>query len=281
MTVVAHTRSELDDALRGSGPRAVVMTMGALHEGHVQLMRRARDEVGPAGTVVVTDFVNPTQFGAGEDFDRYPRTLDADVELCRSAGVDVVFAPSVEEVYADPASGISVDPGPRGSILEGASRPGHFSGVLTVVATLLNLTRADVALFGEKDYQQLVLIRTMANSLAFPVRIVGVPTVRESDGLAMSSRNRYLSEDARQLAAAIPRALDLGRAAAASGADAAGVAEAARTALDAPGVDIDYVVITDTELRGAPTSGEGRLLVAVVIDGTRLLDNASVQLGSP
>lgn len=278
MTLLVRTRAELDAATSEARPTAVVMTMGALHDGHAELMREARRLLPPGGRVIVTDFVNPTQFGAGEDFDRYPRTLEADVEVCERNGVDIVLAPSVAEVYGGSELGITVDPGPRGSILEGASRPGHFAGVLTVVAKLMHITRPDIALYGEKDYQQLVLIRDMARALDFPLQVVGVPTVREPDGLAMSSRNRYLSEDARARAAAIPRALDAGGAAAGSG--AASVIAAAREVLDAEGIAIDYVTVTDTALGESPASGAGRLLIAVVIDGTRLLDNAPLTLGT-
>lgn len=277
MTVLARTRAELDGARSPAEPTAVVMTMGALHEGHAELMREARRRL-PSGCVIVTDFVNPTQFAAGEDFDRYPRTLEADVEVCERNAVDIVFAPSVDEVYGDPGLGIRVEAGPRGDVLEGASRPGHFAGVLTVVAKLLHIARPDIALFGEKDYQQLVLIRDMVRALDFGVEVVGVPTVREVDGLAMSSRNRYLDAGARARAAAIPRALAEGQAAAAGGADAARVA--ARAVLDSEGMDVDYVVVTGTDLADPPTEGNARLLVAVRMDGVRLIDNAEVILGA-
>ncbi|WP_399087493.1 pantoate--beta-alanine ligase [Streptomyces sp. BBFR2] len=202
-----HTAAELRATARGDGPRAVVMTMGALHEGHATLMRAARERVGPHGQVVVTVFVNPLQFGAGEDLDRYPRTLDADVRVAAGAGADVVFAPSVDEVYPGGEPQVRIAAGPMGTLLEGASRPGHFDGVLTVVAKLLHLTAPDVALFGEKDAQQLAVITRMAADLNFPVEIVGVPTVREDDGLARSSRNRYLSAAERRTALALSTAL--------------------------------------------------------------------------
>jgi pantoate--beta-alanine ligase len=278
VTTLISTRQELDAALAETAPTAVVMTMGALHEGHAELMREARRRLPQGGRLIVTDFVNPTQFGAGEDFDRYPRTLEADVKVCARNGVDIVFAPSVAEVYGGGELGITVDPGPRGSILEGASRPGHFAGVLTVVAKLMHITRPDIALFGEKDYQQLVLIRDMATALDFGVEVIGVPTVREPDGLAMSSRNRYLSASARALASGIPRALVAGQAAARDGVDAA--ISAVRAALSAPGIDIDYVACTDTSLNEPRSGVPGRLLVAVDIDGTRLIDNVPVDFGS-
>ena len=229
MTLLATTRVELDAATAARVPTAVVMTMGALHDGHAELTREARRRLPAHGRVIVTDFVNPTQFSAGEDFDRYPRTLDADIAICERNGVDIVFAPAVAEVYGGAELGITIEPGPRGSILEGASRPGHFAGVLTVVAKLLHMTRPDLALFGEKDYQQLVLIRDMVRALDFRVEVIGVPTVREPDGLAMSSRNRYLSDAARTQAGAIPRALTAGQQAAGLG--AASVIGAARSTL--------------------------------------------------
>ncbi|WP_319316539.1 pantoate--beta-alanine ligase [Streptomyces sp. TX20-6-3] len=189
------------------GGNAVVMTMGALHEGHASLVRAARERVGDKGFVVVTVFVNPLQFGAGEDLDRYPRTLEADLEVAFDAGASAVFAPSVDEVYPGGEPQVRITAGPMGGLLEGASRPGHFDGMLTVVAKLLHLTAPDLAFFGQKDAQQLALIRRMVRDLNEPVEIVGVPTVRETDGLALSSRNRYLSADERRTALALSGAL--------------------------------------------------------------------------
>ena len=183
------------------------MTMGALHEGHATLIRTARRLAGADGQVVVTVFVNPLQFGAGEDLDRYPRTLDADRAIAEREGADAVFAPSVEEVYPGGEPQVRVTAGPMGERLEGACRPGHFDGMLTVVAKLLHLTAPDIALYGQKDAQQLALIRRMVRDLNFPVEIVGVPTVREDDGLALSSRNRYLAPAERTAALALSRAL--------------------------------------------------------------------------
>ena len=257
------------------GPVALVPTMGALHEGHRALVRAARQR---AGSVVVSVFVNPTQFGPGEDFDRYPRTWDADLAALAEEGADVVFHPPVEEVYPPGAVGVTVDPGPLGSVLEGAVRPGHFAGVLTVVAKLFGLVRPDLALFGEKDYQQLTLVRAMARELALGVQVVGVPTVREDDGMAMSSRNRYLSADQRTSAAAVSAALRAGAAEGGRGADA--VLGAARAALGQhPDLVPDYLELTGPDLGPAPAAGPARLLVAVRAGGTRLLDNAAVELG--
>ncbi|MFG3075666.1 pantoate--beta-alanine ligase [Streptomyces sp. NPDC048225] len=208
--VLLRTADELHARVR-SGRRAVVMTMGALHEGHATLIRTARDIAGADGEVVVTVFVNPLQFGAGEDLDRYPRTLDADLEVAGRAGADAVFAPSVDEVYPGGEPQVRVSAGRMGERLEGASRPGHFDGMLTVVAKLLHLTRPDLALYGQKDAQQLALIRRMVRDLNFGVEIVGVPTVREEDGLALSSRNRYLSTAERRTALALSQALFAGQ----------------------------------------------------------------------
>jgi pantoate--beta-alanine ligase len=251
--------------------RAVVMTMGALHAGHGSLMEVARREVGSEGLVLVTIFVNPLQFGANEDFDRYPRTIDADLDLCRSMGVDVVFVPEREAIYPDGVS-VTVDPGPLGDILEGAERVGHFRGVLTVVAKLLNLTRANVAVFGEKDYQQLTLIAQMARDLVLPVRIVAGPTIRESDGLAMSSRNRFLSTEQRAAAAGVFRALN----------QAAHVAPQGPEAMRKAGLEelgdatVDYFTVTSTNLGPVIAGEQGRILVAVNIGDVRLIDNIAV-----
>ncbi|MFI5803806.1 pantoate--beta-alanine ligase [Streptomyces sp. NPDC051561] len=216
MTALVATSAELA-ALPRTGRRVVVMTMGALHEGHATLIRtaRARADRGATakapGQVVVTVFVNPLQFGAGEDLDRYPRTLDADLKIAQEAGADAVFAPSVDEVYPGGEPQVRITAGPMGEQLEGAMRPGHFDGMLTVVAKLLHLTAPDVALYGQKDAQQLALIRRMARDLNFPVTIDGVPTVREDDGLALSSRNRFLSAPERRTALALSTALFAGR----------------------------------------------------------------------
>lgn len=278
MTKLVHTRADLAAAREAlTGTVGVVMTMGALHAGHETLLRVAREQ---ADNVVVTIFVNPLQFGPDEDFDRYPRTLDADLEICRRAGAAVVFAPFVPELYPQGQPRVWVNPGQLGEELEGQSRPGFFHGVLTVVLKLLQLTRPDRAFFGEKDYQQLTLIRRMVRDLEVPVEIIGVSTVRESDGLALSSRNRYLSPEGRTAALSLPGALRAGVAAAAGGADAGGVLAAAHAAFDSgpPGVELDYLVLTDPELEPGPIAGPARLLAAAWVGATRLIDNVSVQL---
>lgn len=274
--VLARTRDELTAALAqpADGPRAVVMTMGALHDGHAQLIRTAREQ---AEQVVVTIFVNPLQFGPTEDLDRYPRTLDADLDICRDEGVDIVFAPTPEVIYPGGDPLIRVDPGPLGGRLEGASRPGHFAGMLTVVHKLLQLTAPQLAYFGEKDFQQLVIIRRMVRDLDLPVQIVGVPTVREPDGLARSSRNRYLDPAQRSAALALSRALRAGEVAAPRG--RAAVLATVRRALTAdPLVVPDRIDLVDPETLEDATTGPARLLLAAKLGATRLIDNAAVVL---
>ena len=259
------------------GPVALVPTMGALHEGHRTLVRAARER---AGSVVVSVFVNPTQFGPGEDFDRYPRTWDADLAALAEEGADVVFHPPVDEVYPPGAVGVTVHPGPLGDVLEGAVRPGHFAGVLTVVAKLFGLVRPDVAVFGEKDYQQLTLVRAMARELALGVEVVGVPTVREHDGMALSSRNRFLSAEQRSAAAAISAALRAGAAVGPQG-PAAVLAAARQVLAGAPGLVPDYLELTGPDLGPPPAAGPARLLVAARAGSTRLINNLALTLDDP
>jgi pantoate--beta-alanine ligase len=273
---VAATRAELAAARQAlPGTVAVVMTMGALHEGHAALLHAAREA---ADHVLVTIFVNPLQFGPNEDFDRYPRTFERDLEVVAAAGADLVFAPTRDEIYPAGEPAVRVSPGPLGEILEGASRPGFFHGVLTVVLKLLHLTRPDVAFFGEKDYQQLVLIRAMVGDLDVPVEIVGVPTVREPDGLALSSRNRYLSPAERQAALALSHALRAAEAAGVRGVGPDATQAAARAAFDGVAARLDYLVLTDPDLGPAPVRGPARLLVAARVGSTRLIDNAPLEI---
>jgi pantoate--beta-alanine ligase len=283
--VIITTRAELARVRRDmAGPVAVVMTMGALHAGHAALLRRARQE---AKHVIATIFVNPLQFGPAEDYQRYPRTLADDARLCEAEKVDVVFAPDQEEMYPNAAPAVRIEPGPLAAILEGAIRPGHFDGVLTVVGKLLNLTQADLAYFGEKDYQQLTLIRSMVRDLDFGVRVVAVPTVRESDGLALSSRNRYLSATERDVALALSRCLRAAERAAGSGLGGSQVLAAARAELAEPAISdltqgqpmrVDYVELTDPWLGPPPERGDARLLVAGKVGSTRLIDNVAIVL---
>ncbi|MFC5993722.1 pantoate--beta-alanine ligase [Pseudonocardia hispaniensis] len=263
-------------ALRGAGRKVVfVPTMGALHAGHRELIRHARRVPGSVVTVV-SIFVNPLQFGPNEDLERYPRPLEDDLEACREEGVELVFAPEVEHMYP-PGSQVRVAAGASADELEGAVRPGHFDGVLTVVAKLFHIVGPEVALFGEKDYQQLVLVRQMVQDLDFPLAVVGVPTVREPDGLALSSRNAYLSPDQRARAVTLARALTEGASVSARGADA--VLERARAVLATePALQVEYLELRDPGLGPAPPSGRARLLAAARLGATRLIDNVPVQL---
>ena len=261
--IVVEKRGDLAAARAAlPGRVAVVMTMGALHAGHTALIRAAR---AAADSVVVTVFVNPLQFGAGEDLDRYPRTLEADLALCEQEGVDLVFTPTPDVVYPDGEPLVRVSAGPMGEVLEGAHRPGHFDGVLTVVAKLLHLTSPDIAFFGQKDAQQLVCIWRMVRDLDLPVEVRGVPTVREPDGLALSSRNRYLSADERRAALALSRALRTGDLA------------AGRAVLHAePGVLTDYLERVDSTTFDVTPDGD-LLVVAARVGTTRLIDNAVLE----
>ncbi|MFC6879724.1 MULTISPECIES: pantoate--beta-alanine ligase [Actinomadura] len=282
--VIAKTRAELA-AVRSTvgGTLALVPTMGALHEGHRSLIRKAREL---ADTVAVSIFVNPLQFGEGEDFDRYPRTFAGDIEACAAEGVDLVFAPTSEVMYPSEPQ-VTVAAGPMGSVIEGAARPGHFDGMLTVVLKLFNLVRPDVAVFGEKDAQQLALVTRMVADLDLPVRVVGGPTVRELDGLALSSRNRYLSAADRRTAAALSEALQAGAGALADGPGA--VLRTARAVLDKaagaePPLELDYLVLVDpatfTEV-GEDHAGPAVLAVAGRVGATHLIDNLPLKFGSP
>jgi pantoate--beta-alanine ligase len=271
-TVVVHSRAEFAKVRASlTAPIGLVPTMGALHAGHQALMGAAR---AACRSVIATVFVNPMQFAPGEDLDRYPRTFDADVALADAAGVDVVWAPGVEDVYPHGEVQISVEPGPLGRVLEGASRPTHFAGVLTVVAKFFGLVRPDRAYFGEKDYQQLALIRRMVADLELGVAVQGVETVREADGLALSSRNVYLAPADRVVALRLSRALFAGRDAAAAGAGA--VLDAARAQLG--GLAVDYLDLRGPDLGEVPEHGPARLLVAARVGSTRLIDNVALAL---
>ncbi len=259
--------------------------MGALHAGHLELVAAAKTL--PRAVVVVSIFVNPLQFGEGEDFDAYPRTLDADVEKLRAAGAELVFAPSANEMYPN-GFRTTVQPGPLADELEGATRPGHFAGALTVVNKLFHITNCTDAVFGEKDYQQLTLMQQMVTDLNMPVQLHGVPVIRETDGLAMSSRNRYLSESERELAVTLSAALTAGAFVGDRG--AAAVLETAQAVLDSqPEIEVDYLALRDAglgQLSDAAFAGEegeveARLLVAARVGTTRLIDNVGVILGAP
>ncbi len=299
---LAHTREELAAAIVANEPnRAVVMTMGALHEGHLDLLRRAGALVGAGGTVVVTIFVNPLQFAPGEDLDAYPRDLEGDVEKLRTVAENelqlsqlVVFAPTPEVIYPSGTPQVTINPGPIATVLEGATRPTHFGGVCQVVLNLMHLTRPTWALFGRKDAQQLAIVRAMVRDLSVPLSIEPVDIRRESDGLAMSSRNAYLTPTQRQQALALSQALKAGIAAAENGGDGAAVRQAALAYLaNADGVEVDYVAVVGADsfvdLAGAglgldpqkyqPVAGEPALLaLAAKVGSTRLIDNTLITL---
>lgn len=299
---LAHTREELAAAIDANDPnRAVVMTMGALHEGHLDLLRRAGALVGAGGTVVVTIFVNPLQFAPGEDLDAYPRDLEGDVEKLRTVAENelqlsqlVVFAPTPEVIYPSGTPQVTINPGPIATVLEGATRPTHFGGVCQVVLNLMHLTRPTWALFGRKDAQQLAIVRAMVRDLSVPLSIEPVDIRRENDGLAMSSRNAYLTPAQRQQALALSQALKAGIAAAENGGDGAAVRQAALAYLaNADGVEVDYVAVVGADsfvdLAGAglgldpqkyqPVAGEPALLaLAAKVGSTRLIDNTLITL---
>jgi pantoate--beta-alanine ligase len=274
---IAEVRREVARA-RGSGLRiGLVPTMGALHEGHLQLIERCRQE---AGYVVVTIFVNPTQFGPGEDLTRYPRTLEADLTKCNAAGVDLVFAPSDTTIYPRGRAATFVEVPGLSYVLEGAARPGHFRGVTTVVLALFEIVRPDLAVFGQKDYQQQLLIRRMVDDLHVPVDIVIEPIVREADGLALSSRNRYLSAEERAAATVLHRALLLAQEAIAKGErDADRVRQILTQTISLEKLArLDYAEVADAEtLEPLARISPARLAVALVaarVGPTRLIDNA-------
>jgi pantoate--beta-alanine ligase len=260
---VVRTAAEVSEALardRERGARiGLVPTMGAFHDGHLSLIRAARDG---SDVVVVSLFVNPAQFGRGEDLENYPRDEPRDRQLAEEAGVDLLFAPDAVEIYQE-GFDTWVDPGKIATYLEGAARPGHFRGVATVCTKLFSVVAPQVAYFGRKDAQQVAVVKQLVRDLALPVEIVACPTVRDADGLAWSSRNRFLSDEERATALALPRALQAGLRAHRSGTDAV---RAAREILDGgPSLQVDYVAIADLD---GPT-----LAAAVLVGSTRLIDN--------
>jgi len=303
--IVATTRAELAAAREKLSAGAhspaersrlvLVPTMGALHDGHRALLRRARELAGTSGArgaVAVSIFVNPLQFGPAEDLDKYPRTLDADLGACEAEGVDLVFAPTAREMYPREQL-VTVDPGPAGDTLEGEFRPGFFRGVLTVVLKLFTLVRPDIAVFGQKDAQQLVLVRRMVDDFALGIAIEAVPTVRAADGLALSSRNKYLSAGERAVAPVLHRALAAGADAAAGG--PAAVLAAARRVLDEaaasdpPGGSprVDYLALADARSYGTVPENsaldlpeQAVLAIAARVGATRLIDNVIVNFGT-
>jgi pantoate--beta-alanine ligase len=265
---------------KATGKVVFVPTMGALHAGHVALIRKARRLAGKDGAVVVSIFVNPTQFGPKEDFSRYPRPHRADAALCRNEGVDLLFRPDVREMYAAEAS-VLVSEKDLSLRFEGEERPGHFDGVCTVVAMLFQIIRPDTSVFGEKDWQQLAVIRRMVRDLKFSIRIAGHPIVREEDGLALSSRNRLLASDARSVASRIFQALSAVAMEAEGGSKLASLEKQLRRDLSAiPGASVDYAAIVEEStlkpILRVSANTKARALVAVRLGGVRLLDNLAI-----
>lgn len=272
---IIRTLAEMNQLATQAGkPLGLVPTMGALHEGHATLMRRARSE---SATVVVSIYVNPTQFGPNEDFSRYPRTLERDAELCDREGVDFVFAPSDTEMYAGSQASVWVEETAVAKRLEGERRPGHFRGVCTVVSKLFNIIRPDRAYFGQKDFQQLKVIERMVRDLCYPITIVPVETVREADGLAMSSRNRYLSAEERRQATVLWQALQDAQRQFVTGERRATILQSVlmSTLQQVPAARVDYAELADANtLETVSTVKMGDVaLLAVFLGKTRLIDN--------
>ena len=274
MKILLSTKSAMTRPWMGG--RVLVPTMGSLHRGHGELIRIARDAVGPDGEVAVSIFVNPLQFAPGGDYEKYPRPEPADDEFCRNAGVDILFRPSAEEMYAADFS-VSVEENSLANTLEGKSRPGHFRGVCTVVAKLFHILSPAAAVFGEKDFQQLAIIRRMVRDLNFPIEIIGAPTVREADGLACSSRNKYLSAVEREQAPVLQRALQAARQVVTGGERSTEtiLGETRKVIVAAPLARVDYLEIVNAEtLQPMGEVGPDSLIVAAAFFGkTRLIDN--------
>ncbi len=279
MTQLVHGNSELRLAMNGLGSNiCLVPTMGALHDGHATLIHAGKEFVGKDGCVVVSDFVNPKQFGQNEDFEKYPRNIDQDLKVARSAGAHILWAPSVEDVYPGQWP-LDIETDPRFEILEGKSRSGHFAAVLEVVTRLFNIVQPNIAVFGEKDFQQLVFISEMAKKREPQIGILAVPTKRDFDGLALSSRNVYLSSDQRNVAHLIPDALKQGVLLASKGANLQEIKESVNEIISKSNlIEIEYVEILNNELKELKPGVVGRILIAAKLGNTRLIDNMPILL---
>jgi len=279
MTQLVHGNSELRLAMNGLGSNiCLVPTMGALHDGHATLIHAGKEFVGKDGCVVVSDFVNPKQFGQNEDFEKYPRNIDQDLKVARSAGAHILWAPSVEDVYPGQWP-LDIETDPRFEILEGKSRSGHFAAVLEVVTRLFNIVQPNIAVFGEKDFQQLVFISEMAKKREPQIGILAVPTKRDFDGLALSSRNVYLSSDQRNVAHLIPDALKQGVLLARKGANLQVIKDSVREIISKSNlIEIEYVEILNNELKELIPGIVGRILIAAKLGNTRLIDNMPILL---
>ena len=279
MTQLVHGNSELRLAMNGLGSNiCLVPTMGALHDGHAALIQAGKEFVGKDGCVVVSDFVNPKQFGQNEDFEKYPRNIEQDLKVARSAGAHILWAPSVEDVYPGQWP-LDIETDPRFEILEGKSRSGHFAAVIEVVTRLFNIVQPNIAVFGEKDFQQLVFISEMAKKREPQIGILAVPTKRDFDGLALSSRNVYLSSDQRNVAHLIPDALKQGVLLASKGADLPEIKESVKEIISKSNlIEIEYVEILNNELKELIPGVVGRILIAAKLGNTRLIDNMPILL---
>jgi pantoate--beta-alanine ligase len=279
MTQLVHGNSELRLAMNGLGSNiCLVPTMGALHDGHATLIHAGKEFVGKDGCVVVSDFVNPKQFGQNEDFEKYPRNIDQDLKVARSAGAHILWAPSVEDVYPGQWP-LDIETDPRFEILEGKSRSGHFAAVLEVVTRLFNIVQPNIAVFGEKDFQQLVFISEMAKKREPQIGILAVPTKRDFDGLALSSRNVYLSSDQRNVAHLIPDALKQGVLLASKGANPQEIKDSVKEVISKSNlIEIEYVEILNNELNELIPGVVGRILIAAKLGNTRLIDNMPILL---
>lgn len=279
MTQLVHGNSELRLALNGLGSNiCLVPTMGALHDGHAALITAGKEFVGKDGCVVVSDFVNPKQFGQNEDFEKYPRNIDQDLKVARSAGAHILWAPSVEDVYPGQWP-LDIETDPRFEILEGKSRSGHFAAVIEVVTRLFNIVQPNIAVFGEKDFQQLVFISETAKKREPQIGILAVPTKRDFDGLALSSRNVYLSSDQRNVAHLIPEALKQGVLLASKGANTQEIKESVKEVISRSNlIEIEYVEILNNELYDLIPGVVGRILIAAKLGNTRLIDNMPILL---
>jgi pantoate--beta-alanine ligase len=279
MTQLVHGNSELRLAMNGLGSNiCLVPTMGALHEGHAALIEAGKEFIGKDGCVVVSDFVNPKQFGQNEDFEKYPRNIDHDLKVARSAGAHILWAPSVEDVYPGQWP-LDIETDPRFEILEGRSRPGHFAAVIEVVTRLFNIVQPNIAVFGEKDFQQLVFVSEMAKRREPQIGILAVPTKRDFDGLALSSRNVYLSSDQRNVAHLIPDALKQGVLLASKGFSIIEIKNKVKEIISKSNlIDIEYIEILSNTLSEIKPGEVGRILIAAKLGDTRLIDNMPILL---
>lgn len=279
MTQLVHGNSELRLAMNGLGSNiCLVPTMGALHEGHAALIEAGKEFIGKDGCIVVSDFVNPKQFGQNEDFEKYPRNIDHDLKVARSAGAHILWAPSVEDVYPGQWP-LDIETDPRFEILEGRSRPGHFAAVIEVVTRLFNIVQPNIAVFGEKDFQQLVFVSEMAKRREPQIGILAVPTKRDFDGLALSSRNVYLSSDQRNVAHLIPDALKQGVLLASKGFSITEIKNKVKEIISKSNlIDIEYIEILSNTLSEIKPGEVGRILIAAKLGDTRLIDNMPILL---